>query len=495
MMIKTLAALSLMMGFNALHAQTTPVQKGQENQNQTNQQLESAPGNRAVKQCQLTEEAAKASVGSVKKDPVCDSLELLAEEKLVMINPKENVKQSLDGKIACKRTAIYTIDYEPCERAVTYYNTVINAEAAMNLQQKVRTDIKNQNIQAQANQQVATGAAQTGMFDAAIESNKHQKNMQQEKMAGYGVAVGALVQAYMMIPEEKQAMAKCAKSLGCSSALKQYKGTILSNQDAKASLTLAIAEFTAKGVAAGIAMNQYNTAAKTVEQIKDATAETGEDIMMERCIFNPTDPACAKTPVKLTNPSSATGNFGFTGDGTGNTFEMNPISDTPAADGSVATDENSPVAGVNSPFVDDAKIAKDIINPAGAAQTTPTGGAGGGGTGGGAGGGGGGSASLGNDLNGVDKDGNKEASIKAGMMSGNYAATGGGGFKGVGGKGDSANPFASLFDAKSEGGGIEEDRSIASGDIDGASSGLFQKISNRYNQVHADKRIEAKNLE
>jgi hypothetical protein len=44
-------------------------------------------------------------------------------------------------------------------------------------------------------------------------------------------------------------------------------------------------------------------------------------------------------------------------------------------------------------------------------------------------------------------------------------------------------------------GGVEEERSIASGDIDGKASGLFEKISRRYTQIQADKRIEAKNLE
>jgi hypothetical protein len=107
---------------------------------------------------------------------------------------------------------------------------------------------------------------------------------------------------------------------------------------------------------------------------------------------------------------------------------------------------------------------------------------------------GGGSASVGSDLSGVDKDANKEASIKAKEISGNYASGGGGGYKGVSGGKDDANPFSNLFDAKSDG-GIEEDRSIASDDPNSASSGLFQKISKRYSQVQADKRIEANNLE
>jgi hypothetical protein len=109
--------------------------------------------------------------------------------------------------------------------------------------------------------------------------------------------------------------------------------------------------------------------------------------------------------------------------------------------------------------------------------------------------GGGGGAQLGGDLDGANKEAEKEAQVKATKVSGVYESSGGGGFKAVGKGKDDANPFASLFDQQGEAGGVEEDRSIASGDIDGNASGLFQKISKRYSQIQADKRIEANNLE
>ena len=116
-------------------------------------------------------------------------------------------------------------------------------------------------------------------------------------------------------------------------------------------------------------------------------------------------------------------------------------------------------------------------------------GGGGGGVGGGLGGGGG--ASLGNDLQGEDKD-KKAKEIDANKLAGNYNSVGGKGFSAVaGGKED--NPFKDLFDSKSSG-GVEEDRSIASDD-GGKDSGLFQRISSRMTQVVAEKRIEAGNLE
>jgi hypothetical protein len=281
----------------------------------------------------------------------------------------------------------------------------------------------------------------------------------------------------------------------CKASMARNKGAIIANEDAKSALMGAIMEFTAKGAAAGIAMGQYGNAAKQIEAAKSTIQDEQTDMMMEACVLNPTDPACAKTRNRVAGQSISAGEFGAGDMGGTNSFNLGSDSEVvPEMGGETNIDEAAPIAGINSPFVDDAKIAKGILDPASAAQMQATGGAGS--SGGAAGGGlGGGGASLGSDLNGANKDGDKEAQIKTNKVSGAYSQGGGAGYKGVGKSKDDANPFASLFDAKGNGGGVEEDRSIASGDIDGASSGLFQKISKRYNQIQADKRIEAKNLE
>jgi hypothetical protein len=456
--------------------------------------------------CAEADAAAKlAAAKSPPEPPVfnqeCESLKKISgSTRLQQYDAKENTKASVDGKIRCVGKANFTFDYTPCESALAYYNSVVAAENAMNLEQKLRTQVKNQNIQNQANKQIASGDSQNGIFDAAIESNKHQKNMQQEKALIYGVAVGALAKAYTVIPTDKEALKKCMNNVStqavgedCKTAINNNRSLVLGNQEAKAALAYAVMEFTAKGVAAGIAMGQYNNAAQQIAAAKAPLDSTAEDVMMERCTFNPQDPACVTTGTKGTGTTFSSGDFSVGTDGN-SAFNMTPYTETPATTLDPDTDTNKPVAGVNSPFEAQAKIAKGIVDPAAAAQNGSPGGAAAGAGGGGGGSGGGGSSSLGSDLNGADKDGDKEAQIKTSKVNGNYNAAGGSGFKGVGGGKDDANPFSSLFDAKSAG-GIEEDRSIASGDIDGASSGLFQKISKRYGQIQADKRIEAKNLE
>lgn len=427
----------------------------------------------------------------------CTQLKQIANkvgyQEIVPVDEKESIVQSLDKAITCRKKQSYTFDYEKCESAVSAYNFVVNAETALNLTQTIRTQTKNQNIQADASKQVAAGGTQTAALDSAQKSNEHQKQMQQEKVAAYALAVGALVNAYRQIPVKEDVLKVCGGN-ACDNTFEKHKGGILANQNAKAALAMAISTFTAKGIAAGIAMKNYDNAAQQIAKAKAPLEEESEDLMMDRCAFNPNDPACVKPGQRLSGTQYRGGEFSLGGDGVGNAFNMTPESDTPIEMGAETNLEGESVASMNSPFVDDAKVANDILNPAGAAQMQ-AGNSGAGGGGGGAGGGmGGGGASLGSDLAGAEKDGNKEASLKTNKITGNYSSGGGGGFKGIKKGKEDANPFASLFDAKSSG-GIEEDRSIASGDIDGESSGLFQKISKRYGQIQADKRIEANNLE
>ena len=434
----------------------------------------------------------------------CLGLSGFSGGNLTDVDVKGSAKQSMDGKILCVQRASYTVDYEACLKALNHYNYVVAAEKAMELQQQIRTDLKNQAIQKEAVEKAQKGDLQGGALQAGADSHDHMAKMNQEKVAAYGLAIGALVNAYTMIPSEKKAIAKCeeakSKVIGltaehCQKAIAiGNKPSILANQNAKVALASAIAEFTAKATVAGFNMKKHENASDQIEQVKNQFGDSDEDLMMERCVFNPTDPLCAKPGTRTPGQSFAGGDFGFTGDGSNNSFNMGPESGDSFEVGAETNLDGTPVASINSPFADEAKKAQGILDPAGAAQMQP--GSGGGGGGGGAGGGmGGGGASLGNDLAGADADGNKEASIKSNKVSGVYQPAGGGGYKGINKGKEDANPFASLFDAKGTAGGIEEDRSIASGDIDGKASGLFQKISKRYGQIQADKRIEANNLE
>lgn len=423
-------------------------------------------------------------------------------DQLEAVSPRESEKKSMDGQITCVMKASFTIDYEKCVKAINLYNVVEAADKAMELQQKVRTDLKNQEIGQEAQRKAAQGDAQTAQYDAAIANQNHMKAMNTEQVMAYGTAVAALVAGYNMIPTEKGAIKACIESNNgtmpalCPTTVKKSsnKALILANSDAKAALAAAIMKYTAKAAAAGIRMGINNKNVKAVSKAKEQVYDDlGTDLMVDRCAFNPADPACIAlgNRVRRDGPNGI-GDFSIGGDG--NSFNLNPDAGEFGEQGAPTNIDSKQVGDINSPFKDDAKIAKGIMDPAGAAQTQATGGSGGGG-GGGAGGGGGG-ASLGNDLDGKDPEADKEAQIKTQSISGKYDEASGGGYKGISKAGkDEANPFESLFDQKNSGGGVEEDRSIASEEISGKDSGLFQKISKRYGLIQADKRIEANNLE
>ena len=326
--------------------------------------------------------------------------------------------------------------------------------------------------------------------------------MMQEQAIAYSAAVSALGNAYFKWPSEEALKNECLekfkdkeKQQHCVSAINLRGAEIVANSEQKIGLVALITEYIGKGTAAGIAMGNFNTAAQQMEQVKQAvTSDDTDPMVMQRCVLNPTDPLCAKPGSRVSGEGYKPGNLSF-GDGTGNnSFNMGEDSNDFGIDGDPSTvGENPSVTSADSPFEEIAKEANGILDPAAAASMQPGGGGPGGG--GGAGGGlGGGGASLGSDLAGAENEDNKEANIKTSKASGNYNFAGGGGFSALKKGKEDSNPFASMFDNKASG-GIEEDRSIASGDIDGKASGLFEKISKRYGQIQADKRIEAKNLE
>jgi hypothetical protein len=446
-----------------------------------------------------------------KKDGTCEDLKALTKvagnswSSARGPDVEKSTKKSMPGPggvLECKNPAIYTIDYKPCLNILALYSSVIAAEQAMDLQQKIRRDQKDKSINEETARKAAEGDTQEAAYDGMVAKHNHEKSLNSEKMVAYGAAVAALMGAYAMLPSTGDAVKKC-KSLrqtappqNCDQTVNDYP-EVIANDDNKAKLATAIAHFLAKAAAAGIAMQEHLNAAKATKKVKKTfDGDVAADLMIDRCQFNPADPACIdpSKKVRTKGPGAQSSDFGV-GDGSVNSFNLNPEG-APFGEPGAETDlgDMNAVSSPNSPFKGEAEKANGILNPAAAAQVQATGGAGGG-FGGGGGGGGAGGASLGNDLEGK-KEASTEPELKTNKVSGIYDSAGGAGYKAIGkGKGDDANPFASLFDQKGPAGGVEEDRSIASDDIGDKDMDLFQKISRRYGLIQADKRIEVNNLE
>src|SRR5690606_2062888 len=111
-------------------------------------------------------------------------------------------------------------------------------------------------------------------------------------------------------------------------------------------------------------------------------------------------------------PSYSGGGDFALGGGGNNSFDMGTGNDEFGGEGEAPTIGDEVVAATNNPFLDDAKAANDILDPA-AAASMQAGAAPGGGGGVGGGGGGGGRASLGSDLERVGNDPAGDPSLKS----------------------------------------------------------------------------------
>lgn len=426
-------------------------------------------------------------------------------------------RPTADGKIVCHQPGGFTTDYASCKKVSLLYDAVLIAEQGMIAAQKLTVDSSNAKANATVTKEIAAGNGQNAAIDATIARNELNAKLFKTQAIAYSSAVGALTASIALWKTKKGFVKACNevddkafleieknmlenykvvfKKSDCEGLLNSRKESedVFANNAAKNQFLAAVGAFAMKAADAykRAGMNEF-----VADKLKkDTLTEDQTATVLDPCM-NSTAAECANNGgqgsfstgsfqgnnVEFGSGSSNGINFG---DGTG-------IGDIAADAPNGPTDS---VADVISPFEDQAKAANGILNPASAATTQAGGGNSPGGGGGAGGGGGGGSASLGDDLAGATADGNKDPDISTNKLSGKYKGGKAGGFQAVAKSGskDEVNPFASLFDSKGDGGGIEEDRSIASDSGEG--SGLFQKISKKYGQIQQEKRIEGQNLE
>jgi hypothetical protein len=462
--------------------------------------------------------AAKSKIEMSKTEVKrCRTLEMAAQS---IGNAMENgggQVSTVDKRATCYSKAGYTLDYNSCTGTKEIYNYIVGLEKLMLSSQTSRLQKKEEAISATATTQTINGDGQNAAYDASVADNNFKSSLSMEQAEAYSaavVALGAKITSWQ--GSSPSALSKlCSKTsiptkdvdkliqANCQADLPNLKGNqaVFANNEAKGAFVMAAMEFGAKAAAAMIAAKKFKAVAQAVASA--AAANDTTTTALANCVTNPTSAECITTSTTANGQTFSSGDFSL-GDGAGtNSLGGTTNGSDFGETGDASTLGGNTVAGVTDPFANnqvgctnnknstDANKAACILNPAAAANVSPTGGASGGG-GGGAGGLGGGGASLGSDLAGAKGD-DKTADIKSGKASAAYTSGGGQAFRGVASSKDDANPFASMFDSKN-GGGVEEDGSI-SADIAGQDSGLFQKISKRYTQIQSEKRIEANNLE
>jgi hypothetical protein len=428
---------------------------------------------------------------------------------------------TMDGKIPCRQDGGYTMDYKDCKRVMNLYNSVVLAEQAMFATQKIILNESNIKQQKDIAAATAKGDLQYGAIEAVIARNDINAKMYKTQAATYSGAVTALSGGLVAWGGKKSLAKMCKKKINeispivatdiyykgkeaaaetftysaCEKIANAYKEkqSVFANENSKARFIAELATYTQKALEAmRLAGLSEKEGKRDPTKIGNADEET---IAFDPCLgMNPPPECKEKGPRNITPGSFGAGATQFGGGGGANQdFNFDPEGISGLTDETAATGtDGEKIADIGSPFEAAAREANGILDPAGKAVVSPGGGNQGGGAGGGPGGGGGGSASLSDDP-GAEDEASGDPEIKTNKISGKYKAGGGGfGSVGKGGK-DDANPFASMFDAKGESGGIEEDRSIASDSGEG--SGLFHKISKKYGQVHQEKRLDSQNLE
>lgn len=465
-------------------------------------------------------EAAKMREwGALNQGLDCRKLELASKANSEMLSAERDMAASQDRRITCIKKGGYTLDWKSCKSGLDAYNMVVVADAALNLTQQIRTSQSTQRLNNQVAEEIQSGNAQNAAYDATVQHNKNLANMNMEKAAAYTAALGLLGskiagwqsksdgalgklcgnQNVVVEPGTPEPAAQMTRidvrvlpHIDCMTALRSIRNSseVFANDSGKAALVAAFMEYMAKAVQAGLAAKNLSNIAKQVEQVKNGTEDLGPT-MFERCSIAPNDPACLQAGPRVPGEEFTGGEISI-GENFNNAFGNNLEETASVGFDSEDLTPGESVANAGNPFEDAAKEASGILEQAPAANFQP-GSAPGGGGGGGAGGGlGGGGVSLGNDLKGPEAE--KTAEVDAAKSSGNYNFAGGGGFQAIKAGKEDANPFASLFDSKSQG-GVGEDRSFASDDIGGKDSGLFLRISRRYGKISGEKRIQATNLE
>ncbi len=452
-----------------------------------------------------------------------------------------------DKTFECKLNSPTNQDWAICKKGIGYYNALALADKGMQVASQVQSTSTNNKLQKDVAAKAAEGNLQTASLEATADKKKSDAKILDQQMAYYGAQAAGLEALVGSWPTKKSKLCKQDNINEAKSYIKQKiellqvtsdgKGQnedkslqigslqvrdkngavntkifeskncelllgalspneLFPNNAARSALQAKALEAMGKSIAAGINANQLRKTAKVAEDLANKYNDPGGDALVELCMVDPTNVKCKSSGTRVNQGNYQAGQFNMDGGGAGQAFNLNPTSGTGEEIGNEGAVGANNVADITSPFSDEADKASKLMDQVGGASYTSAGAGSGGGGGVGGGRGGGGSASLGSDLSGADKT-DKEAEIKASKRAGGYGSSGeGGGFKAMGRSGsDDENPLKSLFDEDGAKGGIEEDRSIASEDIDSSNSALFERISKKYAKVAGEKRIEANNLE
>jgi hypothetical protein len=403
---------------------------------------------------------------------------------------------SFDGKYKCYKSSFFNVDFKPCKAAVMAYNLAFALENvglvaeqvdSLTYQGKLQEKIKEN---PDDHQMKSVEAAKKMMY------RKKDHEVAKSIMFGSkGAAIAAALAAWVR-PATLSKHCKDGKQC-CQAAAALHQDKLFENMDVKYRMVEDIVKAFGQAAAHGLLADAYKKAGDGLKKAEDELKEfeevetAGFDTEISLCKINPGHPSCATAP----GPQGVNQATGFSGLNVG-------------GGGGLLTSDNNfkPLEGVDNfesglQDVDEqtkADLAQKIAaaegqrngfvdpSPSAAVAKSARGGAGGSGGGGP---GGGSSRGLGAEP--------KKDDAKASMLMNNggkvsYGNSGGvnygGGKYSFGGNGKPAakNPFDGLFNKDGQSNGV---RNIASDIGDKNGSGIFEKISKKYEDVKKKDRL------
>jgi len=414
--------------------------------------------------------------------------------------------ESFDRRFKCTNPSPWTMDYHSCKAAVTFYDGAALGDVAMNATNTAIVASRNNQIQKDALNDSVNGGDQLNVgLNAQAKSLTAREQAETRKAVFSGTKVTALTTILLSYKSSGMFQKDCldgqdelaggdihfcvAAEVGRKDAPNAKE--IFANQQVRKDMWAEVAKASVETTLAIMAATQaskqrsdVNKYKKMFEEQKDESKIESPEVGLDYCKYNPAAPQCKQRGPRVSNGGEfGYGNVGLQGQGqnlaiTDKDDVFGEYNDDVIADGSSdAIDDLG-----NLIDSDSADSFSNDFNAPGAGEATKGTAIGSGGGGGGApgGGGGGGSAPA------KAKAGQAKYAVTSkagdyGKRGGSVKYSGGGSAKS---KKDASNPFSKMFGSKSS-------RNIASDvkDIAPAHSGLFDKISKRYERVATDKRL------
>ena len=408
------------------------------------------------------------------------------------------------GRYSCKRVAAWTADFNDCAFKMLYGDGMFDAAAVFGgAGIQVKNAIEQGDVMKKQNSEMMSGSPTAGL-NAQKRNLKNQAENQYIQGGLSGSHAIALTASAADFPTPEKLSTACSSPIpkshfqdeivncGVAVVVDRNLGLapeVFANQEVKEALYYKGAEKLMEAALATLTGLQLDKQAKDINKIKEEYDKFfQDDVAMPTyeptnyCEANPSAPSCGGSN-RVTDSSENFGSIGFQNSGGGNFSFNNAVPDGYTPDEKLTEAEKEARDRLGNIMAPNGSKGnndfKKVGEASGSSASKVTGGGGGGG---GAGGGGGSVASA-------PKKPESKSNNNFGMKKTSAKRSGGGSVKYQSGGSVAKNKSKNAFDGLLDRGRRRDVATTTLENVSPATSKLFEKISKRYNQVSADKRL------